>query len=113
MSNPASGTSGRTTDRGLNGSSHRTVGVETKPSWLSTELWIYVLITVAILIASMVVGDDTGANRGGDYFTADKAWWYITLLTIGYLVSRGLAKSGSRSLASDPRERGGDVVDRH
>jgi len=26
---------------------------------------------------------------------ADKAWLYITLLTIGYLISRGLAKSGS------------------
>ena len=26
----------------------------------------------------------------------DKAWFYIVLLTIGYVVSRGLAKSGSR-----------------
>ena len=31
-----------------------------------------------------------------DYFRADKAWFYIVLLTIGYVVSRGLAKSGSR-----------------
>jgi hypothetical protein len=32
-----------------------------------------------------------------DYFRADRAWWYIVLLTIGYMVSRGLAKSGSRN----------------
>ena len=48
-----------------------------------------------MLIASQVVGG--GAHNGRDYFTADKAWWYITLLTIGYLVSRGLAKAGSRT----------------
>jgi hypothetical protein len=29
-------------------------------------------------------------------FGAQEAWQYITWLTIGYLVSRGLAKSGSR-----------------
>ena len=32
----------------------------------------------------------------GDYFRADKAMFYIVLLTIAYLGSRGLAKSGSR-----------------
>ena len=30
-------------------------------------------------------------------FLADKAWFYITLLTIGYLISRGLAKAGGRA----------------
>jgi hypothetical protein len=28
-------------------------------------------------------------------FGAQEAWFYITLLTIGYMVSRGLAKAGS------------------
>jgi hypothetical protein len=32
----------------------------------------------------------------GDYFRADEAWSYVVLLTIGYMVSRGLAKSASR-----------------
>jgi hypothetical protein len=45
------------------------------------------------LIASDAVG--TAADHG-DYFRADRAWLYIVILTIGYLVSRGLAKSGSR-----------------
>ncbi|MEU7570121.1 hypothetical protein [Micromonospora sp. NPDC049240] len=38
---------------------------------------------------------DNGA--GGDYFRADRAWLYVTMLTIGYLVGRGLAKSVSRA----------------
>jgi hypothetical protein len=40
--------------------------------------------------------DNAGRGGGGDYFTADDAWRYITALTIGYMVSRGLAKAGSR-----------------
>ena len=32
----------------------------------------------------------------GDYFQADKAWLYIVILSVGYMVSRGLAKSGTR-----------------
>ena len=57
-----------------------------------------------VLIASYTVG--TNANHG-DYFRADKAWWFIALLTIGYLGSRGLAKAGSstRSKARDNRRR--------
>jgi hypothetical protein len=31
-----------------------------------------------------------------DYFMADKAWMYVVILSVGYMVSRGLAKSGSR-----------------
>ena len=27
---------------------------------------------------------------------AQEAWLYVTLLTVGYMISRGLAKSGSR-----------------
>ncbi|WP_433387567.1 hypothetical protein [Micromonospora sp. KLBMP9576] len=77
-------------------------GDETKPSWKTTELAVYLLSVIGVLIASNAVGDGA-ADNGGDYFAADKAWWYITLLTIGYLISRGLAKSGSRSRDNDPR----------
>ena len=38
---------------------------------------------------------------GDDFFQADKAWLYITILTFGYMVSRGLAKAGSREPYSD------------
>ena len=80
----------------------RTRGEETKPSFKTTELAVYVLAVLGVLIASYVVGD-RAANDGSDIFAADKAWWFITLLTIGYLVSRGLAKAGSRSSDTDPR----------
>jgi hypothetical protein len=61
---------------------------ETKPSWKTTELFVYLAAVIGVLIASNVVGD--GANNNGqDYFAADKAWWFITLLTIGYLARLG------------------------
>ncbi len=74
------------------------VTTETKASFKTTELLFYVLSVVGVLIASKTIGTDnnsTGVNHI-DYFRADRAWLYITLLTIGYLISRGLAKSGSR-----------------
>ena len=75
---------------------------ETKPSFKTTELIVYVLAVIGVLIASAVTGD-AGTDNGGDVFAADKAWWFITLLTIGYMVSRGLAKSGVRTRDTDPR----------
>ena len=77
-------------------------GDETKPAWKTTELYLYLAAVIGVLIASQVVGS---AHNRSDYFTADKAWWYITLLTIGYLVSRGLAKAGSRTRDGDSRTR--------
>ena len=80
----------------------RSRGEETKPSFKTSELIVYVLAVIGVLIASNMVGDGA-ADNGADYFAADKAWWYITLLTIGYMISRGLAKAGSRSNDHDPR----------
>jgi hypothetical protein len=80
----------------------RSRGEETKPSFKTTELVVYVLAVIGVLIASYVAGDRAN-NDGSDIFAADKAWWYITLLTIGYMISRGLAKAGSRSNDHDPR----------
>ena len=65
---------------------------ETKASFKTTELIAYVVAVVGVLVASLLVKTTDGH---GDYFRADKAWFYIVLLTIGYLGSRGLAKSGS------------------
>ncbi|MFF8279714.1 hypothetical protein ACF05T_27005 [Streptomyces lateritius] len=59
----------------------------------TTEFFIYLASVVAVLIASMVVGAEEGHT---DYFRADKAWLDIVILTVGYMISRGLAKSGSR-----------------
>ncbi|WP_320773100.1 hypothetical protein [Streptomyces sp. CRN 30] len=69
------------------------VSGETKPAYKTTEMMAYVAAVIAVLIASAVVGDDA---RGVDRFPADQAWLFVTLLTIGYMISRGLAKCGIR-----------------
>ncbi|MDA0167334.1 hypothetical protein OM076_44150 [Solirubrobacter ginsenosidimutans] len=72
---------------------------ETKAAFKTTELIVYVVAVVAVLIAAMVVDE---SDAGG--FGAKQAWLYVTLLTIGYMVSRGLAKSGSRDPYTESRD---------
>jgi hypothetical protein len=40
-----------------------------------------------------------------DGFDAERAWLYVTALAIGYMLSRGLAKSGSRDYYDDTDDR--------
>src|SRR5919199_5321315 len=71
---------------------------ETKHALKTTEFWAMVVVIAGILIASAVVGGDdksTGVG-GGDHFGARSAWLYVAIVAVGYMVSRGLAKSGSR-----------------
>jgi hypothetical protein len=70
----------------------RRVARETKPSFKTTELIVYVLSVLGVLIASWAID----INADGQGFSAYQGWFLVTLLTIGYLISRGLAKSGSR-----------------
>jgi hypothetical protein len=96
----ASNTANRT-DHRTNTDSHtrrRAATTETKPAFKTTELIAYVVVALGILIAAAVVDD---AGRQG--FGADHAWLYITILTVGYMVSRGLAKAGSYEHDNDPR----------
>jgi hypothetical protein len=75
----------------------RTQVTETKPAYKTTEFIVYVVAVIAVLIASAVV--DKPDNGQG--FSAQTAWMFITWLTIGYMVSRGLAKAGSPRRDSD------------
>ena len=59
---------------------------ETKASTRSSEFYVYLIAAVAILIAGLVV----------DGFNATETWMFFTFLSIGYMISRGLAKAGSR-----------------
>ena len=68
-------------------------GGETKAAFKTTEFIAYVVAVIGVLMASFLVST-TDAHE--DYFRADRAWFYIVLLSIGYMVSRGLAKAGSR-----------------
>ncbi len=70
---------------------------ETKPFYKTTEFIFYVVVSLAVLIAAAVV--DNGEDGQG--FGADKAWMYVTWLTVGYMISRGLAKAGARHHGSD------------
>jgi hypothetical protein len=102
MTTSAPGVSDKVGRTGRDVRIHHRGGEETKPSFKTTELIVYLLAVIGVLIASAVTGDP-GTESGGDVFAADKAWWFITLLTIGYMVSRGLAKAGSRTRDTDPR----------
>jgi hypothetical protein len=80
----------------------RRLSTETKSAYKTTEFLTYVVVFAGILVASFLVKTGQDGQRL-DYFRADKAWWYITLLTIGYMIARGLAKSGSREPYDDRR----------
>ncbi len=64
-----------------------------RPTYLTTEFLVFVVLTLGILLAALIVQDNDDHE---DYFRADRAWWYVTLLGTAYIVSRGLAKIGRR-----------------
>src|SRR3954453_19663293 len=69
----------------------RRLSTETKAAFKTTEFVSYLVVLVGILIAGAVVDN---ADAGG--YGARQVWLYATILTVGYMVSRGLAKSGTR-----------------
>jgi hypothetical protein len=68
--------------------------IETKPFFLTSEFVGSVLAILGIAITA----------AASDAFGAWRAWILITAIVVGYMVSRGIAKSGTRSHFSDPRE---------
>lgn len=67
-------------------------GTETKQAFLTTEFWVYAAAVALVAIAAFWKG--TVAN-GLNINNPGQAWMFITILTVGYLGSRGLAKAGS------------------
>jgi hypothetical protein len=78
----------------------RRISTETKSSTKTTELYAYLGAVVAIIITSMVVGDE----GHGDSFGGYDAMRLITFVTIGYMIARGIAKAGSRDYYDDTRD---------
>ena len=70
---------------------------ETKLSLKTTEFWAMAGLIVAILIASAV----------SDSLDDVRAWTLVAAVAIGYMISRGLAKSGSSDPYTDERDEAG------
>jgi hypothetical protein len=67
---------------------------ETKPFFLTSEFLVFVLFMMGLGI---------GASTSDD-IDARLFWILATVASSVYMLSRGIAKSGSRSRAYDPRE---------
>jgi hypothetical protein len=67
---------------------------ETRPFFVTSEFLVYVLLLMGLAITA-----STSESIDARFF-----WEWATLATIAYMLSRGFAKSGSRSRAWDPRE---------
>jgi len=59
---------------------------ETKPFFMTSEFLTLVAAAAGVLIAAAMV----------DELDARRAWLYVTILASAYMVSRGLAKAGTR-----------------
>jgi hypothetical protein len=71
-------------------------GDETKNALKTTEFFAMVAVNAAILIAAWV----------SDSLDDVRAWTLVAAVSIGYIISRGLAKSGSRYVGGeDPTNR--------
>jgi len=66
---------------------------ETKLSLKTTEFWAMAAVNAAILIAAYV----------SDSLDDIRAWTLVAAVTIGYMISRGLAKAGSYERDGDHR----------
>jgi hypothetical protein len=84
----------------------RRLATETKQAFKTTEFWAYLAVLIGLFIAGAVTDSSTTAattTTGGssavvspDALPASKVWLYAAILTAAYLISRGLAKAGSR-----------------
>jgi hypothetical protein len=66
-------------------------GDETKNALKTTEFFAMVAVNAAILIAAWV----------SDSLDDVRAWTLVAAVAIGYIISRGLAKSGSKHVGGD------------
>lgn len=64
---------------------------ETKSSLKTTEFWAMVFAIAAVLVAS----------SRDDSLDGLWAWGFVSAIVIGYMLSRGFAKSGSRHPEDD------------
>ncbi len=61
---------------------------ETKAFFRTSEFWFAVLGVAGVLLAAHI--------EGADSMTRDDGWRYASLILIGYMIARGLAKAGTK-----------------
>ncbi|HMJ35471.1 MAG TPA: hypothetical protein VK501_16300 [Baekduia sp.] len=71
----------------------RRLSTETKHSSKTSEMYAYIAATVGVLLAGLLTKAGDGHD---DRLQAQETWMIVGILTVGYMISRGLAKSGSR-----------------
>jgi hypothetical protein len=91
----------RAGDNGI-ASGARRLATETKAAVKTTEFYAYVVVLAGLLIAGALT---KAGNGHDDRLISKEVWLYATLLTIGYMVSRGLAKAGSRQPYDESSDR--------
>ena len=76
---------------------------ETKEFFKTSEFIVWALTVIGILIAAAVVSEGNGND-----FPASRAWLYVAIVSGAYIVSRGIAKAGTRRGYGDaPFDQGG------
>jgi hypothetical protein len=94
MSTETTRPSGATAVRGRDDhGTRRRLSTETKHSSKTSELYAYAAATVGVLIAGLLTKAGDGHD---DRLASHQVWLLVAILTVGYMLSRGLAKSGVR-----------------
>jgi len=86
----------------------RRLATETKQAFKTTEFWAYVVILIGLFIAGAVSDSSSSSSSSGGGFGAQDVWLYAVVLTVGYMISRGIAKAGSRDPYWDQPDAGSD-----
>jgi hypothetical protein len=81
-----------TTGRDAGRDTGRRLATETKAAYKTTEFIAFLAVLIGVLVAAAV----THGGKGHDFFFSFQAWTLATILTVGYMVSRGLAKAGNK-----------------
>ena len=75
---------GDLTDRGR--TTPRQLSTETRPSIRTSEFLVLVVTSLALIIAAYL----------DDAFNVEHGWTLVAVVATGYIISRGIAKAGSR-----------------
>jgi hypothetical protein len=75
---------------------------ETKEFFKTSEFVVWAVTVLGILISAVVVTEGDGTD-----FSARQAWLYVAIASAAYIISRGIAKAGTRRGYGDaPFDRG-------